>query len=88
MILGILGILWLIISELWDVGILKFVIAFGHFGNALFAFIAGVLFAVICGQLNVAGEAAAAAAFAFLLMIASIGAGLFSWQAGGGGTAN
>ena len=34
------------------------------------------------------GEAGAAAAFGFFVMISSAGAGVFAWLAGGGGTAS
>lgn len=91
------------LSELWDVGILRFVIVFGMFFVAVLAFIAGrdlnrsfdncltcpgVLNAVAAGQFNGFSQLAAASAFGFLLMIASALCGIFSWMAGGGGTSS
>ncbi len=91
LILGILAILWLLISELWDVGILRFVIVFGMFLVGLLAFISGVLNAVAADAGNsnsfFGSRFAAAAAFSFFLMLTSLLTGVFAWRAGGGGTA-
>ncbi len=85
LVLGILAILWLLISELWDVGILRFVIVFGMFFVAILALIAGILNAYVSSGFG--GQIAAAAAFNFFLMVTAALTGVFGWMAGGGGTA-
>ncbi len=71
-----------------DVGILRFVIVGGMFFVAVLAFIAGVLNAYVSNLGFGSSPIAAAAAFSFFLMVSSILCGVFSWMAGGGGTAS
>ncbi len=95
LLLGGLAVAWLLVSELWDVGILRFVIVFGMFFVTLLAFISGVLNAVTASDFSRNGflydlfgtRYAAAASFSFFLMITSALTGVFAWMAGGGGTA-
>ena len=84
MVLGGLGIAWLLVTELWDVGILKFVVAGGLIFVSVMSFITGVLWAYIAGPF---GPAIACAIFAFFNMVTAAVAGIFCWMAGGGGTA-
>lgn len=92
MVFSSVGICWMILSELWDVGILKFVLMGGYMMTALFAFISAVIFCVVASSLNgtafttMYGITGAAAAFQFFLMIFAILAGIFCLLAGGGGT--
>jgi hypothetical protein len=83
---------WLLISELWDVGIMRFVLVAAFALTAVFAFIAGILFAIVTPTAPVAmsgayGTSGAAAAFEFFLMICAAGSAFLCFQAGGGGTA-
>ncbi len=84
MLLGLLAIFWLLVTELWDIGILRFVIVFGMFLVAILAFISGVLNAINGGI----SHFAAAAAFSFFLMVTAVLTGIFGWMARGGGTAS
>ncbi len=84
LVLGLLAIFWLMVTELWDVGILRFVVVFGMFFVATLALIAGILNA-IHGRF---AQMAAAAAFNFFLMITAALTGVFAWIARGGGTAS
>ena len=77
MLIGILAILRLIISEVADMGFLKFVVIGGMFGVALFAVISAILYAVrfLCC------EVAAGAVFGFFLTIVAVLLAIFSFMA-------
>lgn len=91
MMFGILAILWLLISELWDVGLLRFILVIGFALTCIFAFVSGVIFAYLGGSgqaFFVYSTNAAASAFEFLLMLSSGAAAVLCWIAKGGGTAS
>lgn len=44
MLLGILSIAWLLISDLWDVGIMRFILLIGFSLTSLFSFVSAVLY--------------------------------------------
>jgi hypothetical protein len=84
LVLGLLAIFWLLVTELWDVGILRFVIVIGMFLVAVLAFVSGVLNAINGTE----SHFAAAAAFSFFLMVTAVLTGVFGWMARGGGTSS
>ncbi len=99
LVIGGVAIAWLLLSELWDVGIVRFVVVIGMFLVAVLAFISGVLNAVSASNMSNSGvfggimfydlygtRHAAAAAFSFFLMVTAALTGVFGWKAGGGGT--
>lgn len=81
---GILACLWFLISELWDIGILRFILV-GNFAlAAVLAFISGVIYATFLPT----GTAGAACAWQFFCMALCAVSAFFCFKAGGGGTAS
>ena len=84
-----LAIAWLILSELWDVGIIRFVLVGGFALVTIFAFVSGVILAYLAGTFFLAGAyglTVAASVFQFFLMLCAAGSTLFCFMARGGGT--
>jgi hypothetical protein len=84
LVFGILAILWLVVTEIWDSGIVRYIIVIGMFLCATIAFIAGVVNAVN----GLFPKYGAAAAFNFILFISAVLTGVFALVARGGGTAS
>lgn len=90
MLLGILSIAWLLISDLWDVGIMRFILLIGFSLTSLFSFVSAVLYltggtyghAVLAPSISIA-----AGVFQFLLLLLSALSAFLCHQARGGGTA-
>jgi hypothetical protein len=91
MLIAGLAIAWLIIAEVWYVGILRFVLVGGFALVAIFAFVSGVILAYLAGTLFLGGaygNTVAASVFQFFLMLCAAGSALFCFMAGGGGTSS
>lgn len=89
--MGIVGVLWMLFSEVWDIEIMRFVLAGGFLLVALLCFIGGIIMAVVARQLEgfngvsyfdgMWRETGAAAAFSLFLMVWSAAAGVFCFIA-------
>lgn len=89
-LLGILTVAWLLLSELWDVGIMRFILTIAFLITCLFSFVSAVLY-LTAGTygyfFSQRSLGIAAGVFQLLLIFLSTLSAFLCHQARGGGTA-
>lgn len=85
---GILAALWFLLSELWDVGIMRMILVITLAFASLMALISGIIYCAWIAPFNFTGTVVAACIWQWFIFLLCGASAFFVLKAGGGGTAS